>query len=75
MPTKRCMCLICPYNRKAQTQVYQLVNELTSEETGFCKSTQYIMRDTFEMMECPQEGCAAWRDGRCCYASVSLNNE
>lgn len=67
--------LICPYNRKAQTQIYQLVNDLVIEDTGVIKSSQYIIRDTFEMMECPQEGCAAWQNGRCCYASVNLNNE
>lgn len=59
--------MICPYNRRVQTQVYQLVNDLVDEENGVSRGNQYVLRDEFEMMECPREGCAVWRNGACHY--------
>ena len=32
--------------------------------------TQY----NFELMDCYKEECGAWQSGKCCYASVNLNN-
>lgn len=57
--------MICPYNRKAEKQVLQVTNEY--DEDGKADSTQQITLCEFTMMECPKEGCAVWRDGRCCY--------
>ena len=50
--------MICPYNRKQEKQVLQVTNEYGDE--GQCDSTQQITSWTYTMMECPQEGCAAW---------------
>ena len=57
--------MICPYNRKTEKQVLQVTNEY--DEDGKADSTQQITSREFTMMECPEEGCAVWRDGRCCY--------
>ena len=57
--------MICPYNRKAEKQVLQVTNEY--DEDGKNDSTQQITSWTYTMMECPKEGCAVWRDGRCRY--------
>ena len=67
--------MICPYNRIRQTQVMQYENDLVDESTGFIKGYQHIVKDSYEMLKCPQEGCAVWRNGRCCYAAVNLENE
>ena len=67
--------MICPYNRAGQTQVMQYTNELVDEESGIIRGYEHIVADAFTMLECPREGCAVWRDGRCCYAAVSLENE
>lgn len=64
--------MICPYNRKQEKQVLQVTNEY--DEDGKADNTQQITSWTYTMMECPQEGCAVWRDGRCRYAAVSLEN-
>lgn len=57
--------MICPYNRKAEKQVLQVTNEY--DDDGRNNNTQQITQWTYTMMECSQEGCAVWRDGRCCY--------
>lgn len=67
--------MICPYNRAKQTQVMQYTNDLVDEESGIIRSYQHIVTDSFEMMECPREGCAAWQSGRCRYASVNFDNQ
>ena len=28
----------------------------------------------FELMECEKENCGVYHNGRCCYASVNLDN-
>lgn len=66
--------MICPYNRKTQRNVFQW-EQTFDEATGNAKSCQQSTIDTFEMMECPREGCAVWYDGRCHYAAVNLENE
>lgn len=30
---------------------------------------------SFELAECEKENCGAWHNGKCCYASVSLENQ
>ena len=62
--------MICPYNRKSEIQVLQWKQD---GEDGETKGEQKTVT-TFQMMLCPKEGCGAWRDGRCCYASVDLEN-
>lgn len=64
--------MICPYNRKKQSAVLQW----DQNDNGEGKiDLQQIETVQFEMMDCPKEGCAAWHNGRCRYAAVSLNNE
>lgn len=40
---------------------------LDYDDDGRNNNTQQITQWTYTMMGCPQEGCAVWRDGRCCY--------
>ena len=65
--------MICPYIRKRETLVLQWDQEQDNEEGK--TNCQEIQRTEYTMMECPQEGCAVWHDGRCRYAAVSLENE
>lgn len=65
--------MMCPYNRKKQTNVIQWVQEYNDD--GQAESLTQISTDTFDMLECPRDGCAAWYHGRCHYAAVSLENE
>lgn len=67
--------MICPYNRKSQKQVMQYTNELVDETSGVIKGYQHVVLDTFEMMKCPEDGCAAWQNGSCHYVSANMNNE
>ncbi|MDO4175711.1 MAG: hypothetical protein Q4D42_13195 [Eubacteriales bacterium] len=58
--------MICPYNRKSQTTVLQWVQNNEDEKSN----CQQIENVTFDMMECPKEGCAVWYEGKCHYAAV-----
>ena len=62
--------MICPYNRKSETQVLQWVQEEAVDATGSTQCQQ-ITKTSFEMMECPKEGCAAWQEGKCRYAAYA----
>lgn len=53
----------------------QYTNELLDEESGIIKGYQHVVKDSFKLMECPKEGCAVWRNGRCTYAAVNLENQ
>ena len=64
------MGMICPYNRKSEVQVLQWKQD---DEGGETKCEQKAVT-TFQMMTCPKEGCGVWRDGRCCYAAIDLEN-
>lgn len=64
--------MICPYNRKSETQVLQWTQSQNPDEE---KSGQQITRSIFHMMDCPKEGCGAWTNGKCQYAAVSVENE
>lgn len=61
------MLMICPYNRAKSIQIMQYRNDLVDEEGGIVKGYDRVVIDGFVMMECPEEGCAVWRDGKCCY--------
>lgn len=60
--------MICPYNRKKETQYLQWDQSEEDEKTTCVQ----VSSTTIVMMDCPREGCGAWRDGHCCYAAVSL---
>lgn len=45
----------------------QYRNDFVDEESGIVKGYDHVVIDGFVMMECPEEGCAVWRDGKCCY--------
>lgn len=57
--------MICPYNRKRESQVFQWTQK--SDEESQESSCQQITLTDIIMQECPREGCAAWYDGRCHY--------
>lgn len=65
--------MICPYNRRMETQVVQTT--YTYDENGNNDSVQQITRTRFEMIECPRDACGAYQEGRCRYASVNMENE
>lgn len=67
--------MICPYNRKSETLILQWRQSNPPPDEGRDTDCEQIQKTTFTMMECPQEGCAAWYNGRCHYAAISLANE
>lgn len=64
----------CPYNRKSETQVLQWSQEPCEDNETVFKNGNQIVKTSFELMECSKEECGAWHNGRCCYASVNLDN-
>ena len=64
----------CPYNRKSETHSLFWEQNPTEENETVMKNGKQITKITFELMECTKEGCGAWHNGRCCYASVNLDN-
>lgn len=58
--------MICPYNRKTETQILQWTQSPDSEDE---KSGQQITKIVFRQIECHREGCGAWHDGQCHYTS------
>lgn len=65
----------CPYNRKSETQVLQWSQEPCEDNETVFKNGNQIVKTSFELMECSKEECGAWHNGRCCYASVNLDND
>jgi hypothetical protein len=65
--------MVCPYNRKNQTNIIQWKQEYN--EDGQAYFLTQISKDSFELMDCKREECGAWHNGRCHYASVSMENE
>lgn len=57
----------CPYNKKSMIQQSIHSNNLLNEETGVCKGGNEILTIKYELMDCLEEECGVWRDGRCCY--------
>lgn len=66
--------MYCPYNRKSEVQALSWSQEPSEENETVIKSGKQVTQTNFELMECAKENCGAWHDGRCCYASVNLNN-
>lgn len=64
----------CPYNRKSETHYQRWVQEY-DEESRSPKACSQIDQNIFELEDCLEENCGAWQNGRCCYASVNLNNQ
>ena len=64
----------CPYNRKSETQTLIWTQEPSDENETVIKGGKQITNYKFELMECGKEECGAWQNGKCCYASVNLNN-
>lgn len=55
--------MICPYN---QTFAYsEQINILDEERPDIFK--KHVTLNMWKNMECQEEKCAVWRDGRCCY--------
>lgn len=63
--------MICPYNQKRKSGIVQWTQE--TENDGQTVSLQQIEYTDIIMQECPKEGCAVWYDGRCHYASASVD--
>ena len=65
----------CPYNRQAEIQVLQWTQEPSEENEGLAKCGQEVRNVTFTLMDCPQDECGAWYNGRCNYAGINTNIE
>lgn len=63
----------CPYNRKSETHVQRWGQRL--DENGQPVSGMAVDEWRFELSDCLKHECGAWQNGRCCYASVNLNNQ
>lgn len=63
----------CPYNRKSETQIQNW--KQTPDESQNFTDGRTVIQTVFEQMDCELENCGAYRDGKCCYAAVSLLNE
>lgn len=63
----------CPYNRKSEKHIQKWGQKPNDDNiiTSGVQTDEY----TFELMECEKENCGAWHNGKCCYASVSLENQ
>nr|DAQ88057.1 MAG TPA: hypothetical protein [Bacteriophage sp.]DAT91959.1 MAG TPA: hypothetical protein [Caudoviricetes sp.] len=64
----------CPYNCKSETHYQRWVQEY-DEDLRAPKACSQIDQHIFELDDCLKEDCGAWQNGRCCYASVNLNNQ
>jgi hypothetical protein len=58
---------LCPYNRKKITQISQYTNDLADDVNGVIKSNKAVLSETYELMECSEENCGAYFNGRCNY--------
>ncbi len=57
--------MICPYNHIRVKEVTQTRYEYDEDGRNVLNETvQSISRNC---LECPKEGCAVWRDGKCKY--------
>lgn len=64
--------MICPYNRKSEINMQHFTQNFENEDAPECvTSGQTVTKVNFELMECPKEGCAVWRDGKCCFAAAA----
>ncbi|MDD5795898.1 MAG: hypothetical protein PUD24_03050 [Oscillospiraceae bacterium] len=62
----------CPYNRKSEKHVQKWGQKPNDE--GVVTSRVITDERSFELAECEKENCGAYCNGRCCYASVNLEN-
>ena len=63
----------CPYNRKSEKHIQKWGQKANDE--GIVTSGLIIDEWNFELADCLKENCGAYHNGRCCYASVSLENQ
>lgn len=63
----------CPYNRKSETH-YQRWTQKCDEDSQSPRTGSRVDQYIFELEDCLKEECGAWQNGRCCYASVNLEN-
>ncbi|MCI7084728.1 hypothetical protein MR988_01260 [bacterium] len=63
----------CPYNRKSEKHVQKWGQKPNDE--GVVTSGVITDEWCFELAECEKENCGAYHNGRCCYASVSFENQ
>ena len=63
----------CPYNRKSEKHVQKWRQKPNDE--GIVTSGVIADEWSFELDECEKENCGAYHNGRCCYASVSFENQ
>ena len=62
-----------PNNRPSETH-YQRWAQKYDEDSQSPKGGSQIDQYIFELEDCLKEECGAWQNGRCCYASVNLEN-
>ena len=63
----------CPYNRKSEKHIQKWRQKPNDE--GIVTSGVIADEWSFELTECEKENCGAYHNGRCCYASVSFENQ
>ena len=61
--------MICPSNRKSEVTFLQWSHFNPSQEDGMDTNYEQMQKTMSTMMECPQNGCGAWQNERCCYAA------
>jgi hypothetical protein len=62
----------CPYTVNIlQTNKWKY----TYDESNNGTETVHILKEDRKFVDCLQEQCGAWQNGRCCYASVNFHNE
>lgn len=63
----------CRYNRKSEKHIQKWGQK--PNEDGILTSGVSTDEYFFEFADCLQKDCGAWQNGRCCYASVNLENQ
>ena len=54
--------MICPYIQNTNINIQR---NIVNKETGHTE--YYVIGNYWGNMECPKEGCAVWKDGKCRY--------
>lgn len=65
--------MVCPYNKKSEKHVQQW-EQTYDEDTNQAIRGSTVDKWEFSLADCQKDNCGAWQNGRCCYASVNLNN-
>ena len=60
--------MICPYNRKTETQLLTWDQNPSEENETVIKNGRQVTKITFELMDCKRENCGAWINGHCGYS-------